>query len=112
MTCPAVDNPASCKIRAVIRFILAKNMNTAEIRCELCAAVYGQNVMSEGTARQWCRMFKDRRTNVHDEHRSGRSSVVSDDLVQGVDKNICERRRFIISELSSEFPKYLRDYHS
>jgi hypothetical protein len=35
----------------------------------------------------------------------GRSSVVSDDLVQSVDQEICERRRFIISELSCEFPQ-------
>jgi hypothetical protein len=38
-----------------------------EIHRELRAAVYGQNVMSEGNVRQWCRMFKDERTNVHDE---------------------------------------------
>jgi hypothetical protein len=44
----------------------------------LPAAVYGQNVMSEGTVRQWCRMFKDGRTNVHDEERGGRPSAVSD----------------------------------
>jgi transposase len=100
---PAIDNPARCEIRAVIRYILAKK-GVAEIDRELIAAVYGQNVMSEGTVRQWCRMFKDRRTNVHNEERCGRPSVVSDDLVQIVDRNICERRRFTISELSCEFP--------
>jgi hypothetical protein len=31
------------------------------------AAVYDQNVMREGTVRQWRRMFKDGRTNVHNE---------------------------------------------
>jgi hypothetical protein len=51
MTCPAIDNPASCKICAVIRFLHAKNMSVAEIHRELCAA-YSQNVMSEGTVRQ------------------------------------------------------------
>jgi hypothetical protein len=51
MMCPATGNPASCKIRAVIRFINAKNVSAAEIHSELCA-VYGQNVMSEGTVRQ------------------------------------------------------------
>jgi hypothetical protein len=61
------------------------------------AAVYGQNVMSEGTVRQWCRMFKDGQTNVHDEERSGLPSVVSDDLVQSVEKKICERWYFTIS---------------
>jgi hypothetical protein len=51
MTCSAIDNPASYEIRILIRFIHAKNMSTAEIHREVCA-VYGQNVMSEGTVRQ------------------------------------------------------------
>jgi hypothetical protein len=63
-------------------------MSAVEIHCELCAAVYSQNVMSEGTVRQWCRMFKDGRTNVHDEERSGQPSVVCDDLVQSVDQKL------------------------
>jgi hypothetical protein len=37
------------------------------------------------------------------EARSGRPFVVSDDLVQSFDQKICERRHFIISELSCEF---------
>jgi hypothetical protein len=56
--CPAVDNPASCEISAVICFLHDKDMIATEIHPELCA-VYGQNVMSEGTVRLWCRMFKD-----------------------------------------------------
>jgi hypothetical protein len=41
MMCPATDNPACCEIRAVIRFLHAKNMNAAQIYRELCATVYG-----------------------------------------------------------------------
>jgi hypothetical protein len=41
-------------------------MSAAEIHNELCA-VYSQNSMTEGTVRQWYRMLKDKRTNVHDE---------------------------------------------
>jgi hypothetical protein len=78
--CPAIDNPTSCKIHAVIRFLHTRNMNAAEIHRELCA-VYNQNVMSEGTVRQWCRIFKDGQTNLHDEERSGQSSVVGGGLV-------------------------------
>jgi hypothetical protein len=66
MMCHAIDNPASREIGAVIRFLHAKNMSAAEINRELCVAVYGQIVMTEGTARQWCGMFKDGLTNVHD----------------------------------------------
>jgi hypothetical protein len=35
-------------------------------------------------------MFKDGRINVHDEERSDRPFVVSDDLFQSVDQKICE----------------------
>jgi hypothetical protein len=51
MICPAIDNHVSCEIRAVIRFLHAKNMSIAEINRELWA-VYGQNVMSKGTVRR------------------------------------------------------------
>jgi hypothetical protein len=44
-------------------------------------------------------MFKDGRTNVHNEERSGQPSIGSDDLVQSVDQKICERWRFTVSEL-------------
>jgi hypothetical protein len=63
MMCPVIDNPTSCEIRAVIRFIHTIRMIAAEIHGELRAAVYGQNVMSEGTVRQWCRVFEEGRAN-------------------------------------------------
>jgi hypothetical protein len=62
MIWPVIDNPNRCEIGAVIHFLYAKNMNAAEIHHELCI-VYGQNVMTEGTRRQWCRMFKDGQAN-------------------------------------------------
>jgi hypothetical protein len=59
--CPAIDNSASYEILGAINFLHAKNMNAAEIHRELCAMVYGQNVMSEVTERQRYRTFKDGR---------------------------------------------------
>jgi hypothetical protein len=62
--------------------------------------VYGQNVMSEGTLRQWCRMFKNGRTNEQmftmKSEVVGWPSVVSDDLVESPDQIICEKRLFTI----------------
>jgi hypothetical protein len=52
MMCPAIGNPSTCKICAVICFLHTENMSAVEIYLELCV-VYGQNVMSEGTIRQW-----------------------------------------------------------
>jgi hypothetical protein len=44
-------------------------------------------------------------TNVHDVERSGRPSVMCHDFFQNVDQQICDRRRFIVSELSCELPQ-------
>jgi hypothetical protein len=41
-------------------------------------AVYGHNVTSEGTVRQWCRMFKNGQTNVHNEEQSGQLAICSE----------------------------------
>jgi hypothetical protein len=62
MMCPPFGNPVSCEISAVIRFLRAKCMRVVEFHREV-RAVYGQHATSEGTLRQWCRMFKDGRAN-------------------------------------------------
>jgi transposase len=105
MLCLAIDNPASCEIRTVIRFLHAINMNAAEIHNELCA-VYGKNIMSKGTVRRCCRMFKDGRTNVHNEERNGRPSAVSDNFIQSFDQKNCERRHFTIQKFRVNFHKF------
>jgi hypothetical protein len=84
-------------------FFMLKTWNAAEIHSELCT-VYGQYV-SEGILRQWCRMFKDGRTDVHDEEGSDRRAIFSD-FVQSVDQIICESQCLTISEC--EFPPISR----
>ena len=48
--------------------------------------------MSDGMVRKWVRAFKDGRTYLHNEERSGRLSVVNEDLVQKVDEKVRENR--------------------
>jgi len=45
---------------------------------------------------------------VYDEARSGRPSLVSDDLVRKVDERVRDDRRFTISNLSLHFPQFSR----
>jgi transposase len=99
--------PASCEMRAVIRFLHAEGQSAAEIHRRLCR-VYSDNVMSDSRVREWCRKFRDERPDVHDEGGEGRHSIVTDEIVQKVDQ--CERgkRRFTMSELSGEFPQTSR----
>ena len=77
--------PASCEVRAVIRFLHAEGQSATEIHCRLCR-VYGDTVMSDNCVRKWCRKFRDGRTDVHDEGGQGRHSIVTEELVQKVDQ--------------------------
>jgi hypothetical protein len=42
-------------------------------------SVYGEGGMKEGNVREWCRLFKKGRSNVHYEERGGRLSLAADD---------------------------------
>ena len=68
------ERPADCEIRFVIRFLNARNVKPADIRCHICEA-YGENVVSNGMVRKFVRMFNEGRDNVHEEPRSGGSAV-------------------------------------
>ncbi|GFV63554.1 uncharacterized protein TNCV_4389191 [Trichonephila clavipes] len=48
--------------------------------------IYGTEETSDSVkVRKWVRKFKDVRTNVHDQERPGRPSVITDDLMQTVE---------------------------
>ncbi|GBM59745.1 hypothetical protein AVEN_112154-1 [Araneus ventricosus] len=64
--------------------------------------------MSEGMVRKWVRAFKDGRTNVHNEERGGRHSVIAKDLAEKVDGKIRGNRCFTTSSLSNEVPQVSR----
>lgn len=102
----AIDSPADCEVFAVIRFFWAKNILPAEIHRELCS-VHGET-MSDSAVRKWCRLFGEGRTNVHDEERSGRPSVVNDDFVEKINENVRENGKFTYTELSECFPQISR----
>jgi [histone H3]-lysine36 N-dimethyltransferase SETMAR len=105
--CAAIQNPANCEVRSVIKFLCAKGHKPIEIYRQLCE-VYGNKAITEGGVRQWCIRFKDGRTNVHDEGKSGRPSIVTDELVENVNAKVRENRRFTITELSLCFPQISR----
>ena len=86
-----IENPAAREMRPVIRFLNAKNMAPAEIHRQLCD-VYGEHAASSSMVRRWVRLFNERRGNVHDDPRSGRPSVVNEDLVRAVEEKIRENR--------------------
>ena len=86
-----IERPAVCGIGSVVRFLNARNVKPAEIHRQICE-VYGQNAMSDGMVRKWVREFNEGRENMRDKARSGRPSVVNDDLVRAVKAKVCEDR--------------------
>jgi len=98
-----IEGAADCEIRSIIRFLNARNVLPSEIYHQIYQ-VYGDNAMSDGMVRKWVRMFNEGRENVHDEARSGRPSLVKDDLVRKVNEKVRDDRRFTISDLSLHFP--------
>jgi transposase len=67
-------------------------------------AVYG-NVMNRQNTMKWCREFSEGRTDIHDEQRSGRPSLISEDFLQEIEREIRAKRRVTIRELLHIFPE-------
>ena len=93
-----IEGAADCEIRSVIHFVNARNVLPSKIHHQNCQ-VYGDNEMSYGMVRKLVRMFNEGRENVHDEARSGRPSLVNDDLLRKVNESERDDSRFTISDL-------------
>ncbi|KAJ4433160.1 hypothetical protein ANN_15417, partial [Periplaneta americana] len=70
--------------------------------------VYGDTVMNERNVKKWCKMFNNGRTNVHDETRPGRPSLITEDLKTKVNDRILQDRRTSLDELHIAFPDISR----
>ena len=66
----------------MIRFLNYEYFRPTEIH-RLVVEACGEGAMKEGNVRKQCRLFKEGRTNAHDEERSGRPSLVTNDLWGG-----------------------------
>ncbi|GFX29560.1 uncharacterized protein TNCV_4776321 [Trichonephila clavipes] len=78
-------------------------MPAADIHHQI-TEVYDTEAVSDSKVRKWVRKFKEwcEQTSMTEE-RSGRSSVITDDLMQAVETKVRENGRFIATTLSFEF---------
>ena len=67
-----------------------------EIHCQN-VEVYVGGTMNQGNLRRWCWLFKEGRTNVHDEEQSWHLVLVTDELKETIEANILENRKFTVS---------------
>jgi hypothetical protein len=73
-----IQSPAKCEVHSIIQFLKMKGERPVEIHKQILA-VYG-GIMNWQNVMQWCHDFSEGRTDVHDQQRSGRPSLISDEL--------------------------------
>jgi hypothetical protein len=67
-------------------------------------AVYG-DIMYQQNVMKWCSKFSEARTDVHDEQRSARPSLISDDLLKNIEGEIYANQHRMIRELHHIIPE-------
>jgi hypothetical protein len=97
----SIPSPAKCEVRAVILFLYAKRETAAEINGQL-VSLYGEDVMSRQNMAKWCCKFEAGKSDVRDKIKSGRPSIVTDDIIQKNDENIRAERCLTIDELRQQ----------
>jgi hypothetical protein len=75
-----IHGPAKSEVRTGLRFINAKGERPGEMHKQIFA-VYG-DFMNRRNVSNWCCEFSEGRTYVQDEQRSGKPSLISDDILQ------------------------------
>jgi len=98
-----IQSPAKCEVCSIIQFLNTKGERPAEIHKQI-VAVYG-NVMNRQNVTKWCCEFSEGKTDVHDEQRSGRPSLISYDLLQEIEGEICANQHVTIRELHHIIPE-------
>ncbi|KAG5320828.1 SETMR methyltransferase, partial [Pseudoatta argentina] len=64
--------------------------------------------MNRTSVFKWCREFKNGRTSVHDDQRSGRPSILTYNIVEKIENALRDDRRLTVDELSAMFPQISR----
>ncbi|KAG5318659.1 SETMR methyltransferase, partial [Pseudoatta argentina] len=103
----SIQSPARCEIRSVIRYLVWKGKTPVEVYNEVKTA-YGDTGMNRTSVFKWCREFKNGRTSVHDDQRSGRPSILTDGIVKKIENALRDDRRLTVDELSAMFPQISR----
>ena len=74
--------------------------------CESPAEIHKQivsvycNVMNQQNVTNWYREFSEERIDVHDEQKNVRPSLISDDILQETEGEICANRRVAVTVAS------------
>ncbi|GBL89859.1 hypothetical protein AVEN_179628-1 [Araneus ventricosus] len=93
----SIQNPTKYEVRSMIRFLHSKGECPADIHRQI-VSVYG-NIMNRQSVAKLCRAFSEGGTDILEEHRTGRPSVISDALLRRTEEAIQSNRRLTLKEL-------------
>ena len=65
-------------------------------------------MLEDSIVRSWVKQFNEGSDQVHDEERSGRPSLVTDELVHAIEKKVQQNRKCKTSAFAMEFQQILR----
>jgi transposase len=103
----SIQNPAKCEVCVVIRFLHPKGKTAAEIHHRL-VSVHDEDDMNSQNVEKWCREFEVGRNDVHVEIKSGRPTLLTEEIIQKIDENIRADRCLTIDELHQQCPDVSR----
>lgn len=66
--------------------------------------MYGESALNRVMVWKWCKIFDEWRIEIHDDERSERPLVISEELVDAVIEKIMEDSRVKIYDLCIDFP--------
>ena len=90
------------EFRAVIKFLTKEGANAKEIHRRM-ADVYGDSSPKYSTVAKWSAEFKRGRDSLEDDPRPGRpADVISQEMIDRVERLVLNDRRIKVAELASE----------
>ncbi|GIY78641.1 histone-lysine N-methyltransferase SETMAR [Caerostris darwini] len=99
-----LENWSRLEVRAVIRFLWAKNMSSFDIHSQI-VEVHGKEAMSIQNVAKWCRSFQSGRQDVESRNMAGSgraSSSTTETNTARVEEMIQNDRRVTLREILSE----------
>jgi hypothetical protein len=94
-----IQSPTKREVHPVIQFLSAKGERPAEIHKQI-VTVSG-DVMNRQNVMKWCREFSEGRTDVYNEQRSSRPSLIYDNLLQETEGGIRADQYGMIKRVAS-----------
>ena len=90
------------EFRAVIKFLTKEGAKAKEIHRRM-ADVYGDSCLKYSTVAKWSAEFKHGRDSLEDDPRPGRpADVISQEMIDCVERLVLNNRRIKVAELASE----------